>query len=91
MNQELNKYIITFGSSQLEDFDIKKLDPSGSADNIVVVIEALTENEARKIAFNFNGIGTKFCTSYPYSYMKEMKEKWGMSEYTLDDLEWARK
>ena len=44
-----------------------------------------------KIAFNYDGIGSKFCTSYPYSEIEEFKEKWNIVEYTLTQLEETRK
>lgn len=55
----MNKYIITFGSGQLTDFSV-------NPNNVMLVIEAKNENEARMQAFNYPGIGERFCTSYNY-------------------------
>lgn len=80
----MNKYIITFGSGQLTEFFVRPT-------NVALVIEALNENEARKLAFDFDGIRTKFCTSYPYDdVIEEFTTKYGMKEYSLDDLEKLR-
>ena len=56
---ENNKFIITFGSSQLDEFYVRPND-------VALIIEAKNENEARTKVFNFKGIGERFCTSYPY-------------------------
>ena len=75
------KTIITFGSGQLTEFFVRPT-------NVMLVIEAENENEARQKAFNFPGIGRRFCTSYPYTNetVKEFYD-YGMKEYTLSDLE----
>lgn len=78
------KYIITFGSGQLDKFFVRP-------NNVALIIEADSENEARKKAFDFEGIGERFCTSYSYSYMTEFELKYGMKEYTLDDLNSLRR
>lgn len=78
------KYVITFGSGQLTEFYVRPT-------NVMLVIEALDENSARKEAFDFPGIGSRFCTSYDYDEVKdEFINKYGMSEYTLEDLEAKR-
>lgn len=79
----MNKYIITFGSGQLLGFQVNPL-------KVALIIEADNENSARQKVFNFYGIGSKFCTSYPYSKIEEFKTKFNMREYTLDDLEDSR-
>lgn len=80
----MNKYFMTFGSNQLYEFKVNPI-------YVALVIEASSENEARKIAFNYDGIGSKFCTSYPYSEIEEFKENWNIVEYTLTQLEETRK
>lgn len=78
------KYVITFGSGQLNEFYVRPT-------NVMLVIEALDENSARQEAFDFPGIGSRFCTSYDYDEVKdEFINKYGMSEYTLEDLEAKR-
>lgn len=80
----MNKYIITFGSGQLTDFSV-------NPNNVMLVIEAKNENEARMQAFNYPGIGERFCTSYNYNeYSDKFKTQYNMVEYTLDDLEMKR-
>ena len=75
------KFIITFGSGQLTEFYVRPT-------NVMLVIEAENVESARNKVFNFPGIGERFCTSYNYDeYANEFKEKYGMSEYTLEDLE----
>lgn len=75
------KTIITFGSGQLTEFFVRPT-------SVMLVIEADDENEARGIAFDFPGIGGRFCTSYEYTDENVMKfHRFGMKEYTLEDLE----
>ena len=81
---ENNKFIITFGSSQLDEFYVRPND-------VALIIEAKNENEARTKVFNLKGIGERFCTSYPYEkYIDEFVNKYNMKEYTLEDLEKLR-
>lgn len=80
----MNKFIITFGSGQLTEFDVRPND-------VALIIEANNEYEARNIVFDYDGIGNKFCTSYPYSYIEQFKNVYNMIEYSLDDLESKRK
>lgn len=78
------KFIITFGSGQLTDFSVNPL-------NVMLIIEAKNDNEAREIVFNFDGIGSRFCTSYNYeTYKDEFINSYNMKEYTLKDLEKLR-
>jgi hypothetical protein len=78
------KYVITFGSGQLTEFFVRPT-------NVMLVIEAETENQARQKACNFTGIGSRFCTSYKYDEVKdEFLNRYGMKEYTLEDLETKR-
>ena len=77
----MQKYVITFGSGQLTEFYVRPT-------NVMLVIEAENEQEARKEAFDFPGIGGMFCTSYEYDEVKdEFINKYGMKEYSLSDLE----
>ena len=78
------KFIITFGSSQLNEFNVKPND-------VALIIEAENENEARNQVCNFKGIGERFCTSYAYEkHIDEFVNKYNMKEYTLEDLEKLR-
>lgn len=78
------KTVITFGSGQLTEFFVRPT-------NVMLVIEAENENEARNVAFAFDGIGERFCTSYNYDEVKvEFRKEYGMKEYTLEDLEKLR-
>ena len=81
---KMNKYIFTFGSGQLTEFNVRPND-------VALIIEANNENEARSIVFDYDGIGDKFCTSYPYSYIDQFKNEYNMKEYSLDELESRRK
>jgi hypothetical protein len=79
-----NKYVITFGSGQLTEFYVRPT-------NVMLVIEAENENSARQKAFDYPGIGKKFCTSYKYNKVKdEFLNQYGMTEYSLEDLEAKR-
>lgn len=78
------KYVITFGSGQLTEFFVRPT-------NVMLVIEAQDENQARQEAFDFPGIGCRFCTSYKYDEVKdEFMNQYGMKEYSLEDLESKR-
>ena len=79
MDNELNKYIITFGSNQLEDFAV-------NSSSVMLVIEATSEAEAREPLFEtpFNG---RFSFSYPYlDNAEKFKRDYNMVEYTIDEL-----
>ena len=78
----MNKYIITFGSSQLQHFDVVP-------NNVLLVIKAPSEIEARKIVFNNKYIGDKFCSSYSYSeeFISEMVwYDYRTKEYSMEEL-----
>lgn len=78
------KTIITFGSGQLTEFFVRPND-------VMLVIEAENQSEARQKAFDFPGIGARFCTSYKYEEVKDKFQKeYGMKEYSLSDLEKLR-
>lgn len=78
------KYVITFGSGQLTEFFVRPT-------NVMLVIEAEDEDQARQEAFNFDGIEGRFYTSYKYDEVKdEFMNQYGMKEYSLDDLESLR-
>lgn len=80
----MNKYIITFGSGQLTEFFVRPT-------TVMLVIEAENEEIARQQAFDFPGIGDKFCTSYVYdAEAVELITMYGMKEYSLQDLEERR-
>ena len=69
---------MTFGSNQLQNFNV-------NASNIMLVIEAENEAEARKPLFGepFNGA---FCTSYAYSCASDFKKRFNMKEIGLEAL-----
>ena len=78
------KYVITFGSGQLTEFFVRPT-------TVMLVIEAEDENSARQKAFDFSGIGSRFCTSYKYNDVKdEFLNDYGMKEYSLEELEMKR-
>jgi hypothetical protein len=79
----MNKYIITFGSAHLPDFQV-------NATYVALIIEAEDENAAREVVFAVPGIGARFAFSYPYSKMPEFAEKYNMVEMTLNELERLR-
>ena len=74
------KFIITFGSDHLQDFDI-------SAIKTALIVDGDDENQARSKVFKYHGIGEKFCTSYPYSMKKDIIDKYNMIELSLGELE----
>ena len=80
----MQKYIFTFGSSQLNEFFV-------NPNNVALIVEAESGNLARDIVFNYPGIGSRFCTSYHYDeYIDDFKNIYDMKEYTLSDLEKLR-
>lgn len=80
----MNKYIFTFGSSQLDEFAV-------NPNSVALIIEADTECEARTIVFNYKGIGAKFSSSYEYEDNIDMfLNQYNMVEVTLDELESLR-
>lgn len=82
-NGKNEKYIFTFGASHLRNFYVNP--------NKVMLVVNGDFNSSRDKVFNFDGIGSMFCTSYPYDeVVDEFKKKYGMREYTLDDLEKQR-
>lgn len=56
-----NKTIISFGSEQLEEFNI----PKGQRGRVFIYTH-LEDEEARDLMFNTPSIGRGFCSSYPY-------------------------
>ena len=75
------KYIITFGSGQLSSFNVAPSDVS-------LVIDAESEVEARIKASQIEGVGNRFCSSYPYSTASEkFKKEYGMTEYNLNTID----
>ena len=74
----MEKFIFTFGSSQLVEFNVVP-------QHTMLVVEAKDENSARSQVFN-SKIGAKFCTSYPYSKAEFFNEHYAMLEVTLKEL-----
>ena len=70
-------YFATFGSGQLQDFDLLQ-----SPTDTLVTIEGASENELREAIFK-SPIGSKFCTTYPKEYLKKFK---GSKVIELDEL-----
>ena len=80
----MKKFVFTFGSGQLLDFYVRPT-------TVALVVDAENENEARTKVFKFEGIGSKFFTSYEYEdVIDEFKNLYGMEEFTLSDLEKCR-
>ena len=77
------KYIITFGSAHLKDFNIN---PAKTA----LIVEGSTDYEARDKVFRVKGIGDKFYTCYDYSMISRFKQM-EYKEITLEELEKLRK
>jgi hypothetical protein len=76
----MNKFIITFGSGQLPNFNVRPND-------VILVIEANTENDARQVVVDNPHIGIRFSFSYPYEGNAErFKNKFRMFELTMDEL-----
>lgn len=74
----MNKYIITFGGSQLQEFDVRPMD-------VMLVLEADTEEEARQVAREeFNN---RYSSSYQYEkFVHQFKKDYNMVEFTLNEL-----
>ena len=76
----MNKYIITFGSDQLQE-----LRHIFNPMKVMVVVHAGSEMDARNMVFK-SFIGKNFCTSYPYSEAQEFKDKYNMFEIEFEDI-----
>lgn len=79
---EKQKYMITFGSDHLKCFKV-------NAARTILIIDAKNEEEARNLAYNVEGIGDKFCTSYIYNLNNSNLFK-NNSFLTLEELEAKR-
>jgi hypothetical protein len=81
----MRNFIFTFGSNQLQEIShiINPMD-------VMLVVKGESENEARREVFD-SFIGNKFCISYSYEDVaEEFGTKYGMIEYSIDDLEQIR-
>ena len=78
-SENLKKWAFTFGSGHLADFHV-------NSSAVILIVDAPTEWEARDIVLGTDGIGTKFCTSYPIEQTEDFIWKYGMSYITLDNL-----
>ena len=78
----MNKYVFTFGFSQLQQFNINTTPLA-----VALVVEAESLSEARQIVCS-SRIGTQFSTSYTYEAYLEQFKPWlnQMVNYTLDQL-----
>lgn len=79
--------IISFGSAQLEEFNI----PEKHRRDGVILITPLVEAVARDLMFKTPGIGSNFCTSYNYDKMILTFEDNGSHAYTYEELMLLRK
>lgn len=75
----MNKYIITFGSAQLQEFKID------NPMKVMLILEDKDEWSAREQLMD-TPIKRNFCTSYPYKKYHDFKTKYGMYPITLDQL-----
>jgi len=71
------RYFATFGSSQLEEFDI----PGGPMSVMLVSEVGQTEEEFRA-SLSLPPFYNKYCTTYPL----EMAHDYDMTEYSLEKL-----
>jgi len=71
-------HFATFGSSQLEGFNINPM-------KVMLTIPGTTEEQLRAVlqCHPFNG---KFCTTYPISEADRMSMDYGLVQYTLQEL-----
>ena len=76
----MEKYLFTFGSAHLKDFEV-------NPQEVLLVVEGEHEHEARAKVFGFKGIEDKFCTSYPGYHEKKKKKRYNMVEFSLEQLE----
>jgi hypothetical protein len=78
----MNKYVFTFGTIQLQQFNINTAPLS-----VALVVEAESHSEARHIVCS-SRIGTQFSTSYTYEAYLQQFKPWldKMVNYTLDQL-----
>ena len=78
----MNKYVFTFGFSQLKRFNINTTPLS-----VALVVEAESHSEARHIVW-LSPIGLQFSSSYTYESYLEQFRPWlnQMVNYTLDQL-----
>ena len=78
----MNKYVFTFGLSQLQQFSINT-----TSLVVALIVEAESHSEARHIVCS-SPIGTQFSTSYTYEAYLEQFKPWlnQMVNYTLDQL-----
>ena len=75
----MNKWIITFGSSHLEGFDVNPM-------KVMLVIEAESENEARSVAQK-DPFNNAYCSSYNYDeHAERFTKSYHMVEYNLNEL-----
>lgn len=72
------KYFATFGSSQLDDFDINPM-------SVMVGIPKAKEMELRT-RLQQEPFNNRYCTTYPILRAKRMEQEFNMKLYTLDEL-----
>lgn len=79
--------IISFGSGQLQEFNI----PAEHRRAGVYIVTVLVDPIARDLMFRTPGIGSGFCTSYPYKDYISKFEEFGGAFYTYEELMLLRK
>ena len=73
------KTIMTFGSAQLTQFNVKPMK--------VMLVSQLCDVALRELAMKTEGIGLKFCTTYDYdAKVEEFEDKYDMCQYTYEEL-----
>ena len=78
------RYFATFGSDQLEEYEI----PGGPTAVMLVSPIGVTENEFRAVLRI--RVDNNYCTTYPLEQAHRFHVEYNMRQYTLDELE-ARK
>lgn len=77
----MGRYYVTFGSSQLKNFDLPE-----KPDKIIVGIIAETYEKARQKIFK-SSIGSHFCTTYTEEALKSAFDKNTLKSFTFIDFE----
>ena len=77
-------YLILFDYGQLDKFEVypKK---------VMLLFEATNYKECKKKLFKYDGIGQDYSSIFEFSAKDKIKEQYGLTEYTIKDLEQRRK
>jgi len=76
------RFFATFGSSQLEEFEI----PGGPLAVMLVSEIGQTESEFRATLGPGTIFDNKYCTTYPLERAHDMRTQFNMREYTMEEL-----